>query len=263
MKQPKVLLGCPTYAGKNYCVERWMERAKNLNYTNYDILIVDNTDDGGKNAQWLRDKFGVRVIHHYENKQTLFTLMTTCLNKVRDVVLKEGYEYFFSLEADVIPPENIIPTLMNLQKPIVSAMYRIGPPGWEFPLLQIMETTKEGGGKAEAYARQMFWHEMFHYIDGEVKPIFACGIGCTLMHRALLEAVPFREDEKNPFVYADSIFYLDLWNKNIENLVHTGILCKHLNRDWTLVHQERKGEFGDEIFNLKDKHLLEEKKNVK
>ena len=107
-KLPKVLLGCPTYAGKNYCVDEWMESAKNLRYANYDIFIVDNTNDNGENAQWLRDTYGVNVEHNYHSDVPLLGhLMAECQEIVRQRAIDEDYDYLFMLESDVIPPKNM------------------------------------------------------------------------------------------------------------------------------------------------------------
>ena len=40
---PKVLVGCPTYEGKEYILDRYIERVKEFTYDNYDILLVDNS----------------------------------------------------------------------------------------------------------------------------------------------------------------------------------------------------------------------------
>ena len=38
---PKVLVGCPTYSGFGYCLDRFLARVKSLSYKNYDVLIAD------------------------------------------------------------------------------------------------------------------------------------------------------------------------------------------------------------------------------
>ena len=41
---PKVLVACPTYSGMSYCLDRFIERIKDLSYANYDVLIIDNSE---------------------------------------------------------------------------------------------------------------------------------------------------------------------------------------------------------------------------
>jgi hypothetical protein len=243
---PKVLLACPTYDGKNYAVHEWMESAKNLNYVNYDILIVDNTNDGGKNAKWLRETFDVEVIHHYNAKvPKLKYLMAECQNIIVERVKEGGYDYLFSLESDIIPPhKNIIQTLINHDKWVVNAMYEIGPEGYSFLLLQhIKEITLDGIlQKAPA---QMTHPMMGNFIDGDVKEIHACGVGCCLIHKAIFDYVNFRIDPKSD-VHADSVFYMDLYNKGIKSYVDTALICHHMRGNWEEVYKVRGDEFGEE-----------------
>ncbi len=45
MKKPKVLVGCPTSNHKEYCLKQYAEAVKKLTYKNYDILLVDNSEN--------------------------------------------------------------------------------------------------------------------------------------------------------------------------------------------------------------------------
>jgi len=237
MEQPKVLVACPTYEGKDYCVDEWINHIKNLKYNNYNILLVDNTADNGDHAKWLADTYGVEVIHHYRKDISLNGLMAECNEIIRKRVIDEGYDYWMSIESDVFPPKNIIPKLMNHEKPIVSGIYKIGFGDWKYPLLQVVEKVNEEEGNI----RQMHWEEILDYIDGELKPIHGCGIGCTLMHKELLKKFGFRVEKDSP-THADSFFYLDLWNEGIAVYVDTSIICRHDNRDWAKTWKERNEE---------------------
>ena len=43
--KPRVLCCCPTYFGKDYIFDRYIDRVKSFTYPNYDILIVDTSKD--------------------------------------------------------------------------------------------------------------------------------------------------------------------------------------------------------------------------
>ena len=45
MKNPKVLVGCPTSFHKEYALKEYADAVKSLDYNNYDILLVDNSQD--------------------------------------------------------------------------------------------------------------------------------------------------------------------------------------------------------------------------
>lgn len=42
---PKVLVASPTFDKMSYCEEEFFNAIKSLSYPNYDILIVDNSDE--------------------------------------------------------------------------------------------------------------------------------------------------------------------------------------------------------------------------
>jgi len=257
MKQPKVLVACPTYKGKDYCVDEWVDHIKNLKYTNYDILLVDNTADEGEHAKWLSDTYGIEVIHHYRKDTALNQMMAECNEIIRKRVIDEGYDYLMSIESDVFPPKNIIPKLMNHKKLVVSGMYKIGYGRMNFPLIHIAEPTnvitEDGSGKVEGRIRQLWWDEIMNFVDGEVNQVHGCGIGCALIHNYILKDTSFRVEKGNS-THADSIFYMDLWNKEIPVFLDTSIMCKHKNRDWGKVWKER-----NEDFDIKYKFKIDKK----
>tara|TARA_Y100000034_G_scaffold122269_1_gene167502 strand:+ start:205 stop:1020 length:816 start_codon:yes stop_codon:yes gene_type:complete len=245
MEQPKVLVACPTYEGKDYCVDEWISHIKDLKYTNYNILLVDNTADNGDHAKWLTDTYGIEVIHHYRKDTALNQMMAECNEIIRKRVIDKGYDYLMSIESDVFPPKNIIPYLINKKLDVISGMYRIGFGKWKFPLLQITEPTSkihEETGMIEGKVRQLWWDELLNFVDGEIKQIHACGIGCTLIKRRILDIIEFRTEETSS-AHADSYFYMDLWNKNIPVFVDTSILCKHENEDWGKTWEKRNVDF--------------------
>lgn len=247
MIQPKVLVACPTYKGKDYCIDEWMNLIKNLAYTNYDIFIVDNTADKGEHAKWMSETYGIEVQHHYHQNCSLNELMCECNEIIRKRVIDEGYDYLMSIESDVFPPRNVIPKLMNHNKLIVSGMYKIGFPSTNgpYPLLQIAVPGGEPdeNGNPTLNIRQMHWFEMLQFIDGSVKEIHGCGIGCSLIRKELLQKFSFRTEKDRP-THADSYFYLDIWNAGIRAYVDTSIMCKHKHSDWGKIYKERETEFN-------------------
>ena len=43
--KPKILIGCPTHSSKGYALKLYKDGIKRLSYKNYDVFIVDNSDD--------------------------------------------------------------------------------------------------------------------------------------------------------------------------------------------------------------------------
>jgi hypothetical protein len=244
--QPKVLVACPTYDGKNYCIDKWIKQVKELNYSNYDILLVDNTNDGGRNAEWLKKTFDIEVIHHFDDSYpNIKYLMAQCNEIIRKRVLDEGYDYLFSLEADVmLRNPNIIAKFINHNVPIISGVYDIGPLGYSYPLVQ--QLYQDVKTKSQ-YPRQLFWEELYEHMGGKVMQVYACGIGCVLIDKLVLERIEFRVTEHKSSVHADSIFYMDTNNMGIETYQDTTEYCRHLRtKTWDEVYNERNKEFEKE-----------------
>lgn len=244
-KVPKVLIACPTYVGKNYALEEWVKAINGLNYKNYDVLMVDNTNDQGVNAKFIQDTYGIKTIHYYNSQaKSLKHLMAEAQEVMRKYFLDGDYDYLLSLESDVIVPERtIIQRLINHEKDIVCGMYEIGPRGYPYPLLQVLSKDIVNPKNNDLVARQMTWPEIFAFMDGTVKRIFHAGLGCTLISRKILENFTFHCHPENTAVHADSIFAMDMNNNGIPIFVDTGLMCIHRRGDWGAVIEEREKEF--------------------
>ncbi|RLE39617.1 hypothetical protein DRJ17_00270 [Candidatus Woesearchaeota archaeon] len=186
-KQPKILVGCPTYIGKQYCWQHYVGAVKALTYNNKDVLIVDNskTDEYyhkiKKDLPTIKDEFlqnaKDRIVHSR--------------NLLREKVLNEEYDYFLSLEQDVIPPKNIIEALLNHGKKIVTAVY-----------LHYQKTTNGKLAPAVLAYKKVGLNDAGENIVQPYSPqeiigkglvlVSSCGMGCLLIHRDVLENVRFR-----------------------------------------------------------------------
>ena len=59
---PKILIGIPTYEGKNYCLDAFMNNVNNFTYpkSNIEIFVADNSISN-ENALMIRDKYKVKT----------------------------------------------------------------------------------------------------------------------------------------------------------------------------------------------------------
>jgi len=232
MTYPKVLLAAPTSSSKNYCFIDWWLNLKRFTYPDLDILLVDNSV-GLDNMEYL-EKFGVRVMHVNPGNRTTQEFITESQNMIRDVILNEGYDYWFSLESDIFPQQtDVIERLMAHALPIVSAPYFIGQ-GKESELL-IGYLVKSFVAKNAAFGIVLPMKYSFLLMDSTVKEVNQCGIGCSLIKREILENTPFRF-EKGEVAHADSFFYTDLFYQGIPAYLDTSIRVFHENQDWGLIH---------------------------
>jgi GT2 family glycosyltransferase len=113
-------VGCPTYEGMRYCLNLFLNRIKELTYPNYDILIVDNSEDN-KYFNKIKEK-GIHILKGLRFDTPVKTI-TASRNLIIDYAIKNKYDYLLNLDQDVIPPKNIIEELMKSGKEIISGIY--------------------------------------------------------------------------------------------------------------------------------------------
>jgi GT2 family glycosyltransferase len=171
------------------------------------VVLADNSaSDAYKKELESR---GFRVIRCARREDPLDTI-TECRNKLREIALQEGFDYFLSLEQDVIPPSDVIERLLERRVPIVSGVYctymvREGksvklPLLWTWVSEGDLELMKQNAGnypetlkriqdaKPEDLKRQLRMEEVMFEDLLEVK---YAGVGCMLIGRDVLERCRF------------------------------------------------------------------------
>lgn len=143
---PKVLVTCPTYDGKEYCWQKWIDMAKSLTYPNYDILVVDNSKTEDFYNKYKDQIPMIHLTFGPDEKDDGMYRVCRSMAEVQRHFLKGGYDYWMNIEADNIPPPNVIEELMKYQ-----------PADW------IAHTYPAGNGVG-----------------------FMAGIGCSLLSRRLM-----------------------------------------------------------------------------
>ena len=218
---PKVLIACPTWEGKDYILERFAERVKQLDYPNYDILLIDNSKG---NKYYKRIKaLGLPVIRSkwYEGSRRR---IVEARNMIREKVLKEGYDYYFSLEQDIIPPKNILKELLSHKKKIICGWYYINPEGATRPCLS-QEWTM---------LNNKFMMVVPLGVKLASKRLMRCylgSFGVCLIHRSVLEKIKFKVYDKFEH-HDDSWFFMDCDKLKIPVWCDTDMLVPHFQSDY-------------------------------
>lgn len=224
---PKVLVGCPTADLKEYCLGSYLQRLKGLTYPNFDILLVDNSKDEtySKKIQ----AYGIPCIRstYHEN---IPKRVIEGRNILRKYALEKGYDYFLSLEQDVIPPKDIIEQLLAAQQEIVGGITRHllvkGDNIQEIALLGVHDPAHPG-----------------HYIYINYKsvlgkkgivPVNYCALGCVLISRKVLEKIIFRYEEFEQKTnelnvkWDDICFCQDAEKEGFKIFAQIDVQCEHL-----------------------------------
>lgn len=220
----KILVACPVADVKDYCFDEWIIKANNLTYENKDIFVVDNSEHRDY-FDLLKKKYKdidfARV--NPNNFKSFKSALAKSHDTIRKKVLKGKYDYLLHLESDVFPPIDVIERLLEKRKKIIGALYHIEL--GEQSKLMVQELESFGIQHRETYNLD---ETDISFVDGKVKRVFSCGLGCILIHRSILENIEFRYEEGSP-VHPDSFFFGDINQKGLPVFVDTDIYCDHLN----------------------------------
>lgn len=230
----KILIGCPTCERYDYCVDLWVEAVKKIiNFSKshkIDYLLVDNSK-GNEFFEKLKLKKvnAIRANHDEDVRERI----VNSRNILRDKVLNEGYDYFFSLESDIIPEEDIIERLLSHNKKIVSAYYGKG----RMLVVQDNETKEIKRVVIEMPVVYLQDGEMLRRAvpneilgKGLVK-VGAFGVGCMLVSNEVLKKIKFRiEKGKNAF---DDLFFCgDAKMAGYDLFLESELRVRHLHKTW-------------------------------
>jgi hypothetical protein len=221
----RILTGCPTWEGKRYCLPEYAAAIKTLaGQAPADILLIDNTNGDGYLAElraaglpaekgpWLpgaRDR------------------IVASRNILRQRVLDAGYDYLFSIEQDVIPAPDALQKLSSHGNDIVTGIVRTPLP-WNgderdirmLPMLYVPHP-RDPAGLAYAPEAELARPQLLR--------VAAAGLGCVLIHRRVLERIPFHWTGN---AFDDMAFYKDARDAGFQAWCDTTVKPRHLHGSW-------------------------------
>lgn len=231
---PKILVGCPTSDHKAYCLAQYVASVRALTYPYHDVLLVDNS----QTFEYMKKitSYNICVIKtpYLPSARERIVLSR---NLLRKKMIEEGYDYFLSLEQDVLPPKDIIERLLQHKKPVVTGVYYM-----EYDL------KKDGQVVGKKILPLLYKVAHDHDLLTQLTPedveqpcllqIAASGLGCMLIHRSVLEKISFRF-VADKLVFDDIWFCQDLEREHIPLYTDTSVKCKHLMRamDWNALQK--------------------------
>ncbi|PIN86174.1 hypothetical protein COV19_06160 [Candidatus Woesearchaeota archaeon CG10_big_fil_rev_8_21_14_0_10_44_13] len=241
----KVLIGSPTFEGKEYCLERYATRVKELSYGDYDILLVDNSKTDAYSRKIM--VLGIDVVRAGRKDRARETIADS-RNILRQRFLDGKYDYLLSLEQDVIPPVNIIEVLLEDKKDIVGGLYfnffkdnygisQIKPLAYmsvskeEFEVLKGVKfkgtaiQEKILSGKITGPEQIHSQLSMDHVREPKLMEVLFTGLGCMLISRKVLEKVRFSWADDS---FDDAKFAEDARKEGFRVFVDTKVRCEHL-----------------------------------
>lgn len=107
----RILVACPVHECKEYAFARWTAAVESLTYPAFDVLVVDNSPTTDFMDRW---KARVSMVHVGADPERAMLRITQSMEVIRKHFLEGNYSHWFNLEADVIPPPDIIERLLSL-----------------------------------------------------------------------------------------------------------------------------------------------------
>ena len=265
-KLPKVLVGAPVSDNHEYATDKYLEAIKNFTYRNYDIFLIDNSakSDFYKKLK----KLGIPIIRKHYMYKSVRKKMVECRNLLRKKVLDEGYDYFFNIDQDVLPPKDAIERFLKGKKDVLTGIYYnvfTWPDGkrvllpiaytWfsEKEQKSIMDNLEEIKKMNPGFYRKLekenfsfknMRRQLTHPEVEEEKllKIKSCGSGCMFISKKVLKKLKFRENPEGGF--DDMTFCIDLIKNKIDLYADTSMKCGHVTkaRDWKWDLRDHKQE---------------------
>ena len=222
---PKVLVGAPVYSKKSYITAEWISCIKNLSYPNYDVVVVDNSEDLAFSSIFQRD--GIQTIRSPSHSNPTQRI-TEARQSLYDYVAKGDYEYLMSIEQDILVPSGIIEALLSHKKLIVGAPYAVASHTNEQRrrVDYVMSASKLEKTLAEIDGVEINeWYLSKELANRGLLQVKSCSLGCTLISTEVLKKISARS---NPAINRadDSYFFQDCKNNGIPVYVDTGLLWK-------------------------------------
>ncbi len=217
---PKVLVGCPTSFHKEYALKEYSESVKLLNYDNYDVLLVDNSQDDVYLSKIK--EYGLNAIKGPYFDGAMQRIIVS-RNLLRKYALDNNYDYLLSLEQDVIPNPDVLSKLTNHKRDVISGVYFVHNV-MNGKRMLIPQAFIELENKKNNLP-DMRWLNEEEFESNKIIKIVSCGLGCVLIHKDILEQIEFRYEND---VFDDRFFGIDLYKKNIPIYCDTSVKCKHL-----------------------------------
>jgi len=294
-KYPKILVGGPVTEFKLGPMPQFIANLKKFTYPNMTVVFTDNspTDSLREAMKPFKGNFPLHIIptkyrayvreRLVEGRNLLRAIMlkqkdlsafelTPEYEKLVRELQKEDFDYFFSLEQDVLPPVDVLERLLSCDKDIVQGVYfnqkrddqtnttKIIPMAWTWGDPEIKEVE---------FLRDM---TMDHLLPSKVQQIAASGVGCVLMkkevlanmrenvyehvtsdkieeiknsclggdltiekkdHNTTIKTRGFRYVQ-NKYACDDMFFSLDTTSAGYEIFMDSYIWCQHFHQQWDL-----------------------------
>lgn len=223
---PKVFIATPVADVKEYCLYDFVEQCKNFSYPNLNILFCDNSKSSIAHKM---HESGI-MCEYVEPKGLAIEYIAESQNLLRQRFLESDAEYFLSLECDVFVPLDIIEYMIAQHALVYALPYFLYEEGREDGMVDtaLSFQTIDNAPFQQRRMRKISQKESFHTFNGKSNNTLIPALGCTLIHRSVIEKIKFRVEPKiNNMAFSDSYFFYDCKVNKIPVITDTSIIVEH------------------------------------
>lgn len=149
-----------------------------------------------------------------------YACITAKYNRVRAMALGGAYDALLCVEADMIPPPHALRALLDTGADIAYGVYAFRHEHQGRLWNVAAQLHDDGRGDwlcADRAQARRLW--------GEVVRCAGVGLGCTLITRRALLALPFRDDGR---LHCDWWLATDATRAGLSQVAHLGVACGHI-----------------------------------
>jgi len=227
--ESKILIAVPTCDLKEYCCVEFVRAIVQLPF---DIIIIDNSPEAAfyermdrlieTNESRAGNFYTEYIGNQFLKSDSSRKRLTETRNQLRKFFLEGRYEFYLSLESDVIVTlQEIERLLVDYQNGIFGALLERG--GHDTVVSKRIDYEK--GKRCQRY------NYSFGELDGKIVECKGIHLGCTLIPREILEKIEFRY-EKEIRQHDDSLFSVDVIRAGYKIFCDGNVKPKHYWRDW-------------------------------
>lgn len=224
MPAPRLLVAIVTYDGERFALDALLDALLAQSFQDFDILVVDNTV-GADYVAVLRGALAARFpaarwrVDHVAAGADRFRRILLCREAARQAFLAdERHSHLFFLDSDVILPPHAFGSLLALDRPLVTGVYLVGSQLRDAVEPVLLLDLGDGNARQATIAE---------VLAAELLPIGAAGLGCALVRRDVVAAVPFRLNERG--CGEDICFFRDAVALGVAPVACCSVRCLHLH----------------------------------
>ncbi len=223
----KVLVAMGTCSKFEYAEEPVIKSILSQTFKDFDLLIVDNSDDLLYNIK-LINKYPQATIIHVKRPQYFRDAVGQVRKLIKDYAINNGYDYLFGLDADMLLEKDTLEKMISHKLGFVTAVigYMHDPKNRTTIYVRHPDKNKIGKLPGQPALAALLYSDMENL--PKIIEIISSGLACYMIKVSLLIGMDYFISHKEMAFLEDRVFCRDLAVK-AKLYCDTTITPKHLH----------------------------------